>query len=168
MAAIDLSLSGLSSGFDWKTMVDKITQVNQMPQAAVRKEQSGLTTQNNILSQLNTRLTDLKAKVDALQSSALYTARKSTSSDTSVAAVTTDNGAVLGDFSLIERSKVDAGNGCIVVLERQSAVECSRQRCPGVDQRAGKAGIDARTHHTGNQRPGTQWSGTHHTGNQRP
>lgn len=100
MAAMDLTLSGLSSGFDWKTMVDKITQVNQMPQAAVRKEQAGLTTQNNVLTQLNTRLTDLKAKVDALQSETLYTARKATSSNTSVATVKAAGGAVLGDFSL--------------------------------------------------------------------
>ncbi len=36
MAGIDLSVSGLASGFDWKSVVDQLTAVERQPQVKVR------------------------------------------------------------------------------------------------------------------------------------
>ena len=100
MAGIDLSVSGLASGFDWKSMVDQLTAVERQPQATIRTEQSNLAKRRDALGQISTKLSDLKAKSDALQNSALYKARTASSSDTSTLSITADSDSVTGSYSV--------------------------------------------------------------------
>ncbi|MEZ5277737.1 MAG: flagellar filament capping protein FliD [Opitutaceae bacterium] len=72
---MDLSLSGLASGFDWKTVVDQLIAVERVPQNRVRSEKSQNTTELGALADLKTRLTELQDTAKGLNESALYDRR---------------------------------------------------------------------------------------------
>lgn len=100
MAGMDLSVSGLASGFDWKSMVDQLTQVERQPQARVKTEQADLGRRRDALGQIATRLSDLKSKAQALQSTTLYKGRTSSTSDATTATIATENDSVVGDYTI--------------------------------------------------------------------
>jgi len=100
MAGLDMSISGLASGFDWKSVVDQLTAVERTPQATVRTEQATLARRRDALGQIATQLSDLQTKAAALGDATLYTRRSTGSTDTSVATVSAANGAVTGTNSL--------------------------------------------------------------------
>ena len=100
MAGLDMSISGLASGFDWKSVVDQLTNVERAPQATVRTEQTTLANRRSALGQIATQLTDLQTKATALGDSSLYNRRSVSSSDTTIASVSTADGAVTGSYSI--------------------------------------------------------------------
>ncbi len=100
MAGIDLSVSGLASGFDWKSVVDQLTEVERQPQRSVRTEQVNIGKRRDALGQLATRLSDLKKKAEALQQASLYTSRTAASSDDKLVTATAAGDAVTGGFQL--------------------------------------------------------------------
>jgi hypothetical protein len=55
-----MSISGLASGFDWKSVVDQLTAVERTPQNAVRIEQSTLAKRRDALGQITSQLNDLQ------------------------------------------------------------------------------------------------------------
>jgi len=100
MAGLDMSISGLASGFDWKSVVDQLTAVERTPQTKVRTEQTTLASRRSALGQIATQLTDLQTKAAALGDSSLYNRRSVSSSDTTIASVSTADGAVTGSYSI--------------------------------------------------------------------
>jgi len=100
MAGIDLSVSGLASGFDWKSMVEQLTAVERQPQVKVRSEQADLTKRRDALGQLTTRLSDLKKKAEVLQQPSLFASRTASSSDEKIVSATAAGDAVTGGFTL--------------------------------------------------------------------
>ena len=100
MAGLDMSISGLASGFDWKSVVDQLTAVERTPQNTVRIEQSTLAKRRDALGQITSQLNDLQTKATALGESSLYNRRSANSSDTTVASVSTSNGAVTGSYTV--------------------------------------------------------------------
>ena len=103
MAAVDLSLSGLASGFDWKTLVDQLAQAERSPQTALRAEQSTLFQRNNAYTSIKTQLGILQSRVNTLKDGTIYESRTPTSSDSTVATTTasagTPNGSYLFNFT---------------------------------------------------------------------
>lgn len=55
-----LQLSGLASGFDWQSLVDRLIEVERIPQTRLRTEQTFGTQKSTSLSTLNARLLDLQ------------------------------------------------------------------------------------------------------------
>ncbi|MCX6872162.1 MAG: flagellar filament capping protein FliD [Verrucomicrobia bacterium] len=100
MAGLDMSISGLASGFDWKSVVEQLTAVERTPQTNVRTEQTTLASRRSALGQIATQLTDLQTKATALGDSSLYNRRSVSSSDTTIASVSTADGAVTGSYSI--------------------------------------------------------------------
>lgn len=100
MAGLDMSISGLASGFDWKSVVDQLTAVERTPQNAVRIEQSTLAKRRDALGQIASQLNDLQTKASALGESSLYTRRTVSTSDSTVASVSAATGAVTGSYSI--------------------------------------------------------------------
>ena len=100
MAGLDMSISGLASGFDWKSVVEQLTAVERTPQTKVRTEQTTLASRRSALGQIATQLTDLQTKAAALGDSSLYNRRSVSSSDTTIASVSTADGAVTGSYSI--------------------------------------------------------------------
>lgn len=100
MAGLDMSISGLASGFDWKSVVDQLTAVERTPQNTVRIEQSNLAKRRDALGQITSQLNDLQTKAAALGESSLYTRRSANSSDPTIASVSATTGAVTGSYSI--------------------------------------------------------------------
>jgi len=77
---MDLNVSGLVSGFDWKSMVDQLSNVERAPQRRMRIEQHTINRKNNSLTTLKNELTTLKDKAKTLKDTDLYDSRTVTSS----------------------------------------------------------------------------------------
>ena len=77
--AVDLSFSGLASGFDWKTFVNQIMAVQQAPITTIQTQEKKNTDQNSALTELQTDLTTLQQASQALAAPTLFTGRTVTS-----------------------------------------------------------------------------------------
>src|SRR6185295_19282315 len=97
--AVDLSVSGLASGFDWKTLVDQLTEVERTPERQLQTTQSNLEQVNNAYGSLNTQLSVLKNRVDSLQDPTLFNSRTATSGDSTIATATASEGAAVGTYT---------------------------------------------------------------------
>jgi flagellar hook-associated protein 2 len=80
MAAIQLS--GLISGFDWKSFVDQVMDLNRAPIKSLQTEKSTNSSKLSALDNLGTRLTDLQTSVKALSAEGLFTGRTATATNT--------------------------------------------------------------------------------------
>jgi flagellar hook-associated protein 2 len=96
----DLGISGLASGFDWKSFVDQMTDVQRAPQRRLLQEQNQISQRNNALTSIKTGISTLSSRVDALKDASLFETRSTTSGDEDVAKVTSTGGSPLGSFSL--------------------------------------------------------------------
>lgn len=96
---IDLSLSGLASGFDWKSLVDQLVEVERAPQVRMYTEQQGILTRKTAYDSVTTQLGVLKNRVDDLNDSELFDARLAASSDDEIATVNASAGAALGTYT---------------------------------------------------------------------
>lgn len=80
MASTSLQVAGLASGFDWKSFVDQIMELERAPAARLEVEKSINSQKVTQLSTLGNRLTALQASVTGLQSSGLFGTRTAKSS----------------------------------------------------------------------------------------
>lgn len=99
MASVDLSLSGLASGFDWKSVVDQLVEVERAPQYTLRREQLDIQERNNAYTSIKTELTTLQSRVETLQDTDLYDSRSVSTSDSTYATASVTTGAALGAYS---------------------------------------------------------------------
>lgn len=95
---MELGLSGLASGFDWRTLVNQLADVERTPQKRLRAEQSTLQNRNNAFSSIKTQLSVLQNRLDALSSDEVLQARKATVSDSSVLTATASAGVASGTY----------------------------------------------------------------------
>ncbi|MGZ8900156.1 MAG: flagellar filament capping protein FliD, partial [Limisphaerales bacterium] len=96
---MDLGISGLASGFDWRAFVDQIVEVERVPQQRLLQEQSLIEQRKNAYGAIKTQLAVLQNRLTALKDPALFDSRTSTVSDEKVASVTANAGAPLGQFT---------------------------------------------------------------------
>lgn len=96
---MDLGLSGLVSGLDWRTLVDQLADAERTPQTRLRIEQTTLGKQNTAYAAIQTQLEALQTRVTALKDSALYDTRLTGSNDDSLATATAAAGTTLGSYS---------------------------------------------------------------------
>ncbi len=115
----DLGLSGLASGFDWRSLVDQLTEVERAPQTLLRRQQTSLTSVNTAYGKVETYLTALQTKVDALNDADLFNQRTATSGDEDVATATAEAGTPLGQYTFaisqlattsVQQGGADAGS----------------------------------------------------------
>ena len=90
----ELGLSGLASGFDWKSVVEQLTDIERSPQRRLRVEQNSLNNRNNLLGSLSSLLTTLQDKAKTLKETSLFDSRLAKSSDASASATTASATAV--------------------------------------------------------------------------
>lgn len=108
MAGLDLGLSGLASGFDWKSLVEQLADVERTPQKRIASEQSTLQQRNNAYTSIKTQLSILENRVKALQESSLFDSRLSSVSDSKVATASAAAGAPLGTFAFVISQRATA------------------------------------------------------------
>ncbi len=95
---MDLNVSGLASGFDWKSMVDQLTSVERAPQRRMRAEQASVRAKNAAYTSLKTELSSLKGLSESLKDTSFFDTRKVTSSETHATA-TADSGTSSGEYN---------------------------------------------------------------------
>jgi flagellar hook-associated protein 2 len=96
---IDLSVSGLASGVDWKSVVTQLAQAERTPETLWKSSQSIIKQKNAAFTQIQTFLTDLQTDIQKLKDPSLYAGRTATSSDATVATASAGSGATLGTFA---------------------------------------------------------------------
>ena len=97
---MDLGLSGLASGFDWKSLVNQLTDVERAPQKRLRSDQSLIQNRNQAYGSVKTQLNVLKNRLDNLSSDSVLQARKASVSDTSILTATAASGVSTGTYEL--------------------------------------------------------------------
>lgn len=63
-----MALSGLASGFDWKSIVDQLIEVSRTPQTRMRKEQTTNSQKSSALDDVRAKLAALKTSISNLNS----------------------------------------------------------------------------------------------------
>src|SRR5947208_2796983 len=96
----DLGIAGLASGFDWKSFVEQMVEINRVPEKRLLQEQSDISQRNNALSSIKTQFGVFSTRVDALKESSLYATRSVSVSDDGVASAISSGGSPLGSFTL--------------------------------------------------------------------
>ena len=66
---MSLSLAGLASGFDWRSVVDQLADIERAPQRRLRVEQSELGARSSTYTSLKTELEVLDGRIDTLMES---------------------------------------------------------------------------------------------------
>jgi len=96
---MELGLSGLASGFDWRTLVNQLADVERTPQKRLRTEQNALFNRNKAFGSIKTQLAVLKNRTDNLSSNDVLQARKATVSDSTILSATASAGASSGTYA---------------------------------------------------------------------
>ena len=106
---MELALSGLASGFDWKSVVDQLVDVERAPQRRARREQLEVSEKNRILGLVKDELSSLQTKSKTLKDSDLYQSRKSSVSDSTIGSSSVSAGAALGSYNFELFQKATTG-----------------------------------------------------------
>jgi len=99
----------LASGFDWKSVVDQLVDVERAPQRRARREQLEVSEKNRILGLLKDELNSLQTKSKTLKDSDLYQSRKSSVSDSTIGSSSVSAGAALGSYNFELFQKATTG-----------------------------------------------------------
>jgi flagellar hook-associated protein 2 len=112
-STLDLGLSGLASGFDWKSLVDQLAQVERAPETRIQSDQYALAQRNNSYASIKTELGVLQNRVKTLTGAALFGSRLTQVSDSTLATATVAGDAPLGSFSfqIIQRATTSQQQG---------------------------------------------------------
>lgn len=97
---MELGLSGLASGFDWRSLVDQLADVERAPQQRLLNEQSRIRERNHAYSSVETELNVLRGKVEVLNDIDLFNSRLAGSSDEAVATATASTLAATGTYKI--------------------------------------------------------------------
>ena len=99
-SAPSISFSGLASGIDTSSIISQLTTVAQQPIKQLQNTQATYTSALTAWQTFNANLASLQSAVTTLSQPSTFSTATATSSDTTVANVTTLPGATLGDHSL--------------------------------------------------------------------
>ncbi|MBC8096271.1 MAG: flagellar filament capping protein FliD [Akkermansiaceae bacterium] len=123
MASADLSLSGLASGFDWKSVVDQLVQIERVPEQRLLSDQTLINQRNSAYGNIKTQLAALQTQLAALKNPTLFDSRSASTSDATVATATAAAGSAPGSYLLNVTQLASASkiNGSIDVGARLNA-----------------------------------------------
>src|SRR5690348_12336054 len=98
-SGVDLSLSGLASGLDWKTVVSELANAERAPETQWQQHQATINQQNSAFGQIKALLNTFQANVQALKDPTLYGSRTAQSSDSTLATASAATSATQGTFT---------------------------------------------------------------------
>ena len=96
---MELGVAGLASGFDWRALVDQISNVERSPQRGLLTEQNTLQQRNNAYTGIKTQLAVLQSRVDALKEPSFFEARLAAAGDATIASASASTGAAQGSHA---------------------------------------------------------------------
>jgi flagellar hook-associated protein 2 len=96
-----MALSGLASGFDWKSIVDQLIEVSRTPQTRMRKEQTTNSQKSSALDDVRAKLAALKTSISNLNSQDSLLKKSATIADkTSNWTATATKDTPAGDYNV--------------------------------------------------------------------
>ena len=98
-SGVDLSVSGIASGFDWKSLVTQLAQAERSPESQWRISQNKLNSQNSAYTIIKSYMSQLQASVQALKDPAIYNNRSAQTSDATIATASSASGGLTGTFN---------------------------------------------------------------------
>ncbi len=98
-SGVDLSISGLASGFDWKTVVSQLSQAERAPEAVWARNQSKLNAKNSAFTIITSYLNQVQLAAKALKDTTIYDNRSATSSTPAVATVSAAASTKVGTYN---------------------------------------------------------------------
>jgi flagellar hook-associated protein 2 len=99
-AAAPISFSGIASGLDTSSIIQKLVSLDQIPITNLQNKETNIQAQQAALTQLTTNLTALQAASQQINTDLTFSIASGTSSNTSVATITTATGATPGTYNL--------------------------------------------------------------------
>ena len=104
-----LALSGLASGFDWKSIVDQLIEVSRAPQNRMRTEKSQFSSKSAALNDIKGLVSSFKSSLTTLNSAEGFQKKSATfSSSTTTWSATADTDAPSGTYEFDFVSKATA------------------------------------------------------------
>jgi flagellar hook-associated protein 2 len=104
-----LALSGLASGFDWKSIVDQLIEVSRAPQNRMRTEKSQLATKNSAINEIKGLVSSLKSSLTSLNSAEGFQKKSATFADSATTwTATADTDAPSGTYEFVFDEKATA------------------------------------------------------------
>jgi flagellar hook-associated protein 2 len=97
---MEFALSGLASGFDWRSMVDQLSEVERAPQRRLQLEQFDLRERGSIYGSLTTELTILQNRVEELTDEDFFGSRAIAASDAEFITGEPSANAAIGTYSV--------------------------------------------------------------------
>ncbi len=94
-----INFLGSYSGID-QTMVDQLMAAEKMPLVSMSTKVQDYETEKNAWKDINTRMNTLSSKIDDLKDEDLYTDKKVSNSDSTVASASVDNDAIEGTYEI--------------------------------------------------------------------
>src|ERR1700749_4409242 len=98
-SGVDLSLAGLASGLDWKSVVSQLANAERAPETQWQNRQAAINQQNAAFGRIKDMLGTLQTNVQALKAPSLYDTRAAQTSDASAGTATVAAGASLGTYN---------------------------------------------------------------------
>ena len=96
---MELGVSGLATGFDWRALVEQISDVERTPQRGLLTEQNKLQQRNSAYTGIKTQLAVLQSRVDALKEPSFFEARLAAAGDATIASASAGAGAAQGSHA---------------------------------------------------------------------
>ncbi len=98
-SGVDLSISGLATGFDWKSVVTQLANAERSPEVRWHQNQTRINGKNTAYDRIKTFMSTLQTDVKALKDPKLFASRTAASSDASIAAATAAATATAGTYA---------------------------------------------------------------------
>ncbi len=98
-SGVDLSISGLATGFDWKSVVTQLANASRAPEVRWHQNQTRINGKNTAFDRIKTFLSSLQTDVKSLKDPKLFASRTAASSDAAIAAATAAATARAGTYA---------------------------------------------------------------------
>lgn len=98
-SGVDLSISGLASGLDWKSLITQLAAAERAPETAWLKAKSTLTQKSSAYGSIKSYLNNLQADVQKLKNATLYSNRSAQTTDATVATASAGSAATIGTYT---------------------------------------------------------------------
>jgi flagellar hook-associated protein 2 len=96
-----ITFSGLGSGIDSQTMIDRLVEVESQQKARLESWKEEWTEKIAVLEALNTKMTDFRSSVAAMETPAEFQVKTATSSNTTVLSATASSTATSGSHQVL-------------------------------------------------------------------
>jgi len=140
-----LALSGLASGFDWKSIVDQLIEVSRAPQNRMRKDQSANATKTSALNDVKSLLSSLKSSLTSLSSAEALQKKSATFRDSTTdwtATADADSASGTYNFSFVSEATTSKYQGATGIATAINPTQSLSQISVGRTLTAGNFTVD--------------------------